>query len=354
MKKLVFVALAALMIAGCKPSGKGNENSGKGIEMSGAGATFPLPYYNIIFKDYSAKTFNQVTYGGIGSGGGIRSLQDKTVDFGASDAYLSEDEKKEMQAAVLHIPTCMGAVVLAYNLSGVEKLQLNGEVISDIFLGKITKWNDGKIKALNPGMNLPDKAVTPVYRSDGSGTTYVFTDYLTKVSPEWAEKMGTGKSLKWPAGIAAKGNPGVSGTIQQTEGTIGYIGSEYSLSLNIPTAVVQNSAGNFIEASTRTISAAANIELPADMCTMITNSPEAEAYPISCFTWIIVYQEQAYANRTIEQANALVNLLDYVLSPDAQSVAEKVHYSPLPEAALKNAQALVKSMTYNGKEIAIQ
>ena len=345
MKKLVFFTLAVVMIAGCKPSGKGN---GKGVEMSGAGATFPLPYYNIIFKDYSEKTANQVTYGGIGSGGGIRSLQDKTVDFGASDAYLSDEEKTEMQAEVLHIPTCLGAVALAYNLSGVQQLHLNGDLVAGIFMGNITKWNDAKIKELNPEADLPDKPITPVYRSDGSGTTYVFSDYLTKVNQEWAENMGTGKSLKWPVGIAAKGNPGVAGIIQQTEGAIGYVGSEYSLSLNIPTASMQNSSGNFVDASTQSISAAANIELPADMCAMITNSPEAQAYPISCFTWIIVYKEQAYAKRTEEQAKALVNLLEYVLSPAAQSVAEKVHYSPLPEAALKNAKALVESITYKG------
>lgn len=347
MKKLVFYTLAVLIIAGCKPSGKGN----KGIEMSGAGATFPLPYYNIIFKDYSEKTANQVTYGGIGSGGGIRSLQDKTVDFGASDAFLSDQEKTEMQADVLHIPTCLGAVALAYNLPGIQQLRLNGEIVSGIFLGKITTWNDAKIQDLNPETNLPDRAITPVYRSDGSGTTYVFSDYLTKVNQEWAENMGTGKSLKWPAGIAAKGNPGIAGIIQQTEGAIGYIGSEYSLSLNIPTALMQNSSGNFVEATTQSISAAANIELPADMCAMITNSPEAQAYPISCFTWIIVYKEQGYVKRTEAQAKALVNLLEYVLSPAAQSVAEKVHYSPLPEAALNNAKALVESITFNGNPI---
>ncbi len=346
MKKLGLFVLVVL-IAGCKPSGKG-------VEMSGAGATFPLPYYNIIFKDYGATTGNQVTYGGIGSGGGIRSLQDKTVDFGASDAFLSAVEKKEMPAEVLHIPTCMGAVVLAYNLKDVQNLQLNGEIAADIFLGKITRWNDEKIKALNPETDLPDQTITPVYRSDGSGTTYVFSDYLTKVNPEWAEKMGTGKSLKWPVGIAAKGNPGVAGTIQQTEGAVGYVGSEYSMSLNIPTAWMQNSAGNFIEANTQSISAAANTVLPADMCTMITNSPEEQAYPVSCFTWIIVYKEQSYANRSEAQAKALTGLLEYVLSPAAQSVAAKVNYSPLPEAALKNAQTLVKSITYKGKLVEVE
>ncbi len=350
MKKLTLVLLVVLIaMGGCKQSsGDGNKET---VDLSGAGATFPLPYYNMIFKDYTEKNGNKVTYGGIGSGGGIRSLTDQTVDFGASDAFLSEDEMKEIPAEVLHIPTCMGAVVLAYNLPDIKNLKLNGTLVADIFLGKVTKWNDVSIKALNPDVNLPDKNITAVYRSDGSGTTYVFSDFLTKVSPEWAEKMGTGKALKWPVGIAAKGNPGISGTIQQTEGAIGYVGSEYSLSLGIPTAMMQNSSGNFIEPTTETISAAANVELPADMRTMVTNSPEANAYPISCFTWILIYKEQAYANRSEAQAQAVTGLLDYVLGAEAQSVASKVHYSPLPEVALKNARTILASVTYNGKSL---
>lgn len=351
MKKLLFLAILALLVVGCKQK-SGNGENAKGVQLSGAGATFPLPYYNIIFKNFGEKTNNEVTYGGIGSGGGIRSLKDKTVDFGASDAFLSEEEGKEMGAEVVHIPTCMGAVVLAYNLpDDVKGLKLNGDIISGIFMGKITKWNDPKIKSLNADLTLPDKAITPVYRSDGSGTTYVFSDYLTKASPEWEQEMGTGKALKWPVGIAAKGNPGVSGVIQQTEGSIGYIGSEYSFTLNIPVAVLQNSAGNFIEPTTESISAAANVDLPADMRTMITNSADPQAYPISCFTWIIVYKEQAYVDRTIEQAKALSGLLDYVLSTDAQSIASQVNYSPLPAAALQNAKVLLKSITYKGESV---
>ncbi len=349
MKNVLFVLMMVVLFAGCKQQNKGDAN--QKMDISGAGATFPLPYYNIIMKDYSGKTGNHVTYGGIGSGGGIRSLMDKTVDFGASDAYLSDEELKSAPAEVLHIPTCMGAVVLAYNLPHVKGLRLNGELVSDIYLGKITQWNDARIKALNPELSLPDKTITPVYRSDGSGTTFVFTDYLAKVSPEWAEKMGASKSLKWPFGIAAKGNPGVSGIIQQTEGAIGYIGSEYAFSLSIPSAQMQNSAGNFIEANTESISAAANVALPENMRTMITNSSESNAYPISCFTWILVYKEQAYSGRSLEQAKALAGWLDYILSPEAQNVAAKVHYSPLSEIALSNAKTLVSSMTFNGNQL---
>ena len=343
MKKVFFLMMVAITVFGCKQKATN--------EISGAGATFPQPYYNIVFKAYSDKNGDKVTYGGIGSGGGIRSLQDQTVDFGASDAFLSDEELAEMGGEVLHIPTCMGAVVLAYNLPELPELNLNGQVVSDIYLGKISKWDDAKIQELNPDVKLPNQTITPVYRSDGSGTTFVFSDYMTKASAEWAEKIGTGKSLAWPVGIASKGNPGVAGTIQQTKGAIGYVGSEYSLSLNIPTALMQNSAGNFIEAGTASISAAAKGELPADMRAMITNSPDPDAYPISCFTWIIIYKEQAYAKRDLNQAKALVDLLDYILSNDAQSVAANIHYSPLPETALQNAKAILGTVTFEGVKV---
>ena len=323
----------------------------KKVSISGAGATFPLPFYNLAFKTYQDKTGNSITYGGIGSGGGIRSLKDKIVDFGGSDAYLSDKEMSEMPATVVHIPTCMGAVVLAYNLPGVDNLKLTGDIIADIYLGKITKWNDAKIQELNPSVTLPNKELTPVYRSDGSGTTFVFSDYLTKVSNDWKENVGTGKSLKWPAGLAAKGNPGVAGTISQTPGAIGYVGSEYAFSLNIPMAQMKNSSGNFITPNTESISAAAKGEMPADTRTMITNSSAPDAYPISCFTWIILYKEQAYANRTLAQAQATVKLLDWMLSPEAQALTTKVHYSPLPQSAVANAKTLLNSISFEGKQV---
>lgn len=347
MKKMLIVALLAIVAVSCKQQAKESDNKTALTDLSGAGATFPLPYYNVIFKDYTAKTAAKVTYGGIGSGGGIRSLKDRTVDFGATDAFLSEKELQEMPGEIIHIPSCIGAVVLAYNLPEVPELKLNADLIADIFLGKIKKWNDANIKALNPEASLPDRAITAVYRSDGSGTTYVFSDYLTKVNAEWAEKMGTGKALKWDSGIAAKGNPGVAGTIQQTAGAIGYIGSEYALALNIPSATLQNKAGKFVAANTASISAAANVELPADLRAMITDSSDENAYPISCLTWIIVYKEQAYGDRKEVHAQSVVSLLNFILSKEAQASAEKVHYSPLPEAALKSAQQLVSGITYN-------
>lgn len=349
MKNLLLISILIISTMLSGNAIPADAASNKKEKVTGAGATFPLPFYNLAFKTYQQKNGTTVTYGGIGSGGGIRSLKDRIVDFGGTDAFLSEKELKEMPYETIHIPTCMGAVVMAYNLPEVKDLKLTGEIIADIYLGKIKKWNDRRIQAANPGVALPDKELTPVYRSDGSGTTFVFSDYLTKISNDWKEQVGTGKSLKWPAGIAAKGNPGVAGVISQTAGSIGYVGSEYAFSLKIPMAQLQNKAGNYVSPTTESISAAASGDIPADTRTMITNSPAVDAYPISCFTWIILYKEQSYNDRKIEQAQATVDLLSWMLSDEAQALTTKVHYSPLPASAVKNAQALLKSVTFNGK-----
>ncbi|MGL5683236.1 MAG: phosphate ABC transporter substrate-binding protein PstS [Marinifilaceae bacterium] len=347
-KFFTAIAVLALAVSGC---GNSQSKKAESQSLAGAGATFPLPFYNLAFKTYQEQGTATITYGGIGSGGGIRSLKDKIIDFGGSDAYLSDKEISEMPAEVIHIPTCIGAVVLAYNVDGVENLKLTGDLISDIYLGKITKWNDAAIAAVNPGVKLPDLVINPVYRSDGSGTTYVFSDYLTKVSPEWAQKVGTGKSLKWEAGIAAKGNPGVAGTIRQTSGSIGYIGSEYAFALQIPVAELQNGAGNFVVPNTETISASASGEMPADTRAMITNAEGANAYPISCFTWVIMYKDQAYNNRTEAQAAETVRLMNWMIDTDAQALTTKVHYSPLPAEVVAKAKVLLEGVTYNGKAI---
>lgn len=351
MNKLLLILLA-IAIAGCGNSKKKQNNTpASDITITGAGATFPLPYYNLAFKTWQDSTGIAVTYGGIGSGGGIRSLKDQIVDFGGSDAFLSDKELKEMPAAVIQIPTCIGAVVMAYNLENIDNLKLTGDIIADIYQGKITQWNDQRIQTINEGISLPDMPIHAVYRSDGSGTTFVFSDYLSKVSPAWNDNIGTGKALKWPAGIAAKGNPGVAGTISQTKGALGYIGSEYAFALKIPIAQLQNQAGHFITPDTKSISAAASIDIPDDTRTMITNSAVAEAYPISCFTWIMLYQEQAYNNRSLEQAQATLQLADWLTNPSAQKLTVKVNYSPLPESAVTKAKALLKSVTYNGTPI---
>ena len=310
-----------------------------------------MPFYNLAFKKYSEEYGVQLTYGGIGSGGGIRSLTDKVVDFGATDAYLSDKELSEMPAEIVHIPTCMGAVVIAYNLPGVETLKLTPELLEAIFMGTITNWDDQKIKTVNPGFELPDMKITVVYRSDGSGTTYIFSDYMTKVSNLWSEKVGTGKSLNWPVGIGAKGNPGVAGTISQSTGSIGYIGSEYAFAQKIQYAQLQNSSGNFIKPDIKTVSSAAKGQIPADTRIMVTNSPDPEAYPISAFTWIILYKEQSYNGRTLDQAKATVNLLKWMTSSDAQAIAESVNYASLPSDASSVANNILLTITFEGKPV---
>ncbi len=357
MKKIVFaILIASLILSSCggtnsKKDSKATKVKKSEISLTAAGATFPLPFYNLAFKNYLATSGVEVTYGGVGSGGGIRSVRDMVVDFGGTDAYLSDKELESMESHVLHIPTCMGAVVMAYSLTGVEDLKLNAEIISDIYLGKITMWNDAKIVELNAGITLPELKITPTYRSDGSGTTFVFSDYMTKASSEWAEAMGTGKSLKWNHGIAAKGNPGVAGVIKQTEGAIGYIGSEYAFAVKIPSASLENANGEFVKASSESISLAANVDIAADTRQMITNSSAVGAYPISCFTWVILYQEQNYNKRSLEQAKETINLLKWMIGPEAQKLTTTVHYSPLPAAAVKTAENILNSVSYNGSPI---
>jgi len=321
------------------------------IALSGAGATFPQPFYNMAFQDYAKLKGVEVTYGGIGSGGGIRSLSDKVVDFGASDAFLSDEELAKMPASVLHIPTCSGAVVIAFNLEGISQIKLNPSTLTKLFMGQITNWNDAELKKLNPTINFPNLEITLVHRSDGSGTTNMFTDYMCKVSPEWKIKLGSGKSVNWPTGVGAKGNPGVAGTISQTNGAIGYIGSEYAFAQNISSALLQNSAGKYMKASIASVSAAAKGSIPADTRVMITNSSAPDAYPISGFTWILLYKEQNYNNRSYNQALATIQLLYWMVSPTAQSMAGKVNYAPLPSSAVAKAKAILRTVTYNGKKI---
>ena len=351
MKK-IFSSIMTLAIAFAMASCGSNSNNDarQAQELSGAGATFPLPFYNVVFEEFAQVNGDAVAYGGIGSGGGVRNLRDKIVDFAGSDAFLSEKEMADMNP-VIHIPTCMGAVVLAYNLEGVNELKLSGEVIADIFAGEIKMWNDARLAALNPGVTLPAEAIIPVFRSDGSGTTFVFTDYLTKVSPMWASKYGAGKSVNFPSGQAAKGNPGVAGVIKQTKNAIGYVGSEYAFAQKIAYAQIQNQRGEFVEPSSESISAAASGEIPADTRCSITNADAAGAYPISTFTWMIIYKEQNYSDRSKDQAAATLDLLQYILSDEAQHITSEVHYAPLPAKAKELSMTNLKTVTFDGVTI---
>ncbi len=322
-------------------------------KISGAGATFPAPFYKIVFQNFTKTTTIDVSYGAIGSGGGYRSLKDKTVDFGASDVFLADKEMNKLDAEVIHIPAVLGAVVLSYNLAEVKDVKLTSNLIADIFLGEITNWNDDRIKEINPDLQLPNKEITVVFRSDGSGTTAVFSEYMSKVNDNWKEAIGKGKALNFPVGVSAKGNAGVAGLIAETEGAIGYIGSEYALALNIPTISLQNMAGNFVKASVESISASANVSMPDDTRVFITNSANPEAYPISTFTWLLIYKEQAYNNRTLSDAKVLKRLMKFMLSKDAQNVASTVNYAPLSGKAIEKANAALEQMTFEGKKVTL-
>ncbi|HXS57295.1 MAG TPA: phosphate ABC transporter substrate-binding protein PstS [Hanamia sp.] len=352
---LPLLAISVLIMS----CGDGNSNKtgqsdstsvAKKNELIGAGATFPYPFYSKVFDAYNQEKGIRVNYQSIGSGGGIKQLQNKTVDFGASDAPMSDEELSKSPAPIVHIPTCLGAVIITYNLPDNPTLKLTPEVLADIFLGKITKWNDKGISDLNPGVKLPDLAISIVHRSDGSGTTYIFSDYLSKVSSTWNTKPGKGKSLDWPVGLGAKGNEGVSGLIKQTPGSIGYVELVYALQNKMPAASLKNKAGNFVEASLKSSSAAAAIELPADMRVSLTNTDAADGYPICSFTYLLVYQNQSYNNRPEASAKATVNLVNYLIH-DGQKYAETLGYAPLPDPAVKKAEEILKSVTYNNNPL---
>ncbi len=350
MKKILYIMAIAIAATIVSCSNKANSEQREAQELSGAGATFPQPFYNAVFELFSHKQGDIVAYGGIGSGSGVRNLRDKIVDFAGSDAFLSDEEMENMEP-VIHIPTCMGAVVLAYNLDGIKDLKLSGDVIADIFAGVIKKWNDPRITTLNPGVKLPYEDIIPVYRSDGSGTTFVFTDYLSKVSKSWAKKYGRGKSVDFPVGQSGKGNPGVASVISNTKNTIGYIGCEYAFAQKTSFASIRNKCGEFVKPDANSISASASGDIPSDTRASITDSEAAGAYPISCFTWIIIYKEQSYSDRSKELALATLDLLQYILSPESQKATESLHYAPLPEKVKKQSMENLKAITYNGKTL---
>lgn len=312
--------------------------------INGAGATFPYPIYSKWFKDYQKVDSSvSINYQSIGSGGGIRQLLDNTVDFGASDAPMTEEELQKSKTPILHIPTVLGAIVLAYNLPEIKKpINLTSEVLSDIYFGKITNWNDPKIAAANPGIKFPkDLHILPVYRSDGSGTTAVFTDYLANISPTWKEKVGAGKALNWPTGIGGKGNEGVAGLIKQTAGSIGYMEYTYAKTNNLSVASIQNKSGNFITPSTESASAAAaeNLKnIPEDFRISITNPDGKKAYPIASFTYLLIYKDMPKA-----KGEKLVKFLDWALTK-GQKDASSLHYAPLPKAVALKAEKAIKTI----------
>ncbi len=320
------------------------------MELIGAGATFPYPLYSKMFDVYHKEHGVKINYQAIGSGGGIRQLINKTVDFGGSDAIMSAKDLKTAGAPILHIPTCAGAVVVTYNLPGAPQLKFTPDVIADIFLGKIKKWNDPRVVAPNPGVNLGNMNITVVHRSDGSGTTNIFSNYLSKVSPEWKQKVGTGPSLNWPAGLGGKGNPGVAGLVKQLPGSFGYVELIYALQNKMAYGTIKNKKGNFIKPSIGSTRLAADTALPNDMRVDLTNTDAAKGYPIAGFTWILAYREQDYAGRSKQKARALVNLLRWMIH-EGQKYAEPLHFAPLSKAAAGKAEKLIESIIFQGKPI---
>ncbi len=317
------------------------------LTLLGSGATFPAPAYTKMFDEYNKLTGVKVNYQAIGSSGGLKNIQDRVVDFGGSDSFIKDADFSKYPAQIIHIPTVIGAVVLTYNLPGNPKLRLTGEVISAIYLGKIEKWNDVAIAELNPGMKLPNLAVMPVYRSDGSGTTFNFTAYLSAVSPEWKSNVGNANSVSWPAGIGAAQNAGVAGVVKQTPGSIGYVELAYAVQNAMAVATIRNASGTWVEPSLESISAAAAGAFPSDTRVLLVNTDAKAGYPISALTWLVVYREQKYGNRSQEQAQQLVKLLWWMIH-DGQKYVGALDYATLPVPAVKAAEAIVKSISYNG------
>ena len=307
--------------------------------IMGAGATFPYPLYSKMFSEYNKKTDIRINYQAIGSGGGQRQLKAKTVDFGATDAYVYDKDLPTFKNEIVHIPITAGAVALTYNLPGISELNLTADIIADMFLGKIKRWDDERIKEINPDIKLPKLNVLTVQRSDSSGTTFIFTDYLNKASEKWAKDGSVGKSIKWPIGLAGKGNAGVAGLVKQIKGSIGYLGSVYALQNKMPITSVENESNIFVKPSISSISESANVDLPKDSRFNISNTSAKNGYPISGLTWIIAYKKQNYDGRKIEDANELKALLKWMVT-DGQIYCEDLNYAPLT----KNAQQLALSI----------
>jgi phosphate transport system substrate-binding protein len=316
--------------------------------INGAGATFPYPLYSKWFDVYAkADPAVRFNYQSIGSGGGIKQLLNHTVDFGASDAPMSDAQIAKAPEPILHFPTVLGAVVITYSVPGLSApLKLTGPVVADIYLGKISKWNDPALTNLNPGATLPDQAIVVCHRSDGSGTSYIFTDYLSKVSEDWNKEAGKGTSVKWPTGLGGKGNEGVTALVQQTPGAIGYVELIYAINNKLPFATLRNHDGAWVDASLASVTAAAAADasqIPADFRVSITDAPGKDSYPLSSFTYLLVYTHQADATK----GKALVAFLRWMLTAGRQ-YASPLQYAPLPSALVGREQAQIQKVILPG------
>ncbi len=349
---IASLAIASALVIGCssdksadKSSGAAEAKSGGSVDLTGAGATFPYPLYSKWFDKYAKLNGVKINYQSIGSGGGIRQLSEGTVDFGASDSPMKDDEIAKAKGPVMHFPTVLGAVAVTYNLPGVATgLKISGPVLADIFAGRVTRWNDAKIAGLNAGVKLPASDILVVHRSDGSGTTFVFTDYLSAVSPAWLSGPGRGKEVSWPVGLGGKGNDGVAGNVKQTPGAIGYVELAYAKQNNLPFASIRNSAGNFVAPSPEGMTAAAAgvaEKLPpnTDYRLSIVNAAGANAYPISSFTWLLVYRDQSDAVK----GGKLKDFMRWALT-EGEKDASALDYAPLPQSMATRLVARIDSI----------
>ncbi len=336
---------AALVAAGAAAQGT--------VRLTGAGATFPQPIYQKWMLEYHTLHPDiEINYQGIGSGGGIRQFTDHTVDFGASDGPMTDAQIQAVNGDVYHIPTVLGSVVPTYNIPGVTaRLKFTGEVLAGIFLGQITKWNDSRITAINPGVNLPDQDIVIAHRSDGSGTTYIWTDYLSKISPDWAQRVGKGTSVNWPVGLGGQGNPGVANIVQQTPGALGYVELIYAIQVHIGYGLVRNKAGNYIEASLQATTnaaagAVASLDPNTDFRISITDADGAQTYPIASFTWLLLPKVMTDAAK----ARALLEFVWWAVH-DGERYTTDLAYAPLPPRVVQLEEQRLKSITVNGRAV---
>jgi len=339
MRLLVFAAFIL------SPAAAGSDQI-----LTGAGATFPHPLYQKWFDLYQQRDGVRVTYQAVGSGGGIRKLLERSVDFGATDAFLSNEELANAPARILHLPTCVGAVAITYNVPGGPELKFTPDLLAAVFLGRLTSWQDPRIASVNPGVKLPALEMTVVHRSEESGTTFLFTDYLSKVSRDWEERVGRGRKVRWPCGIGVEGNPGVADFVKKIPGAVGYVELSYAQAQGLPAGIIMNRAGGFIRPTLQSVTAAATLELPADTRILITDTSAADGYPVSAFTYLIFYQEQSYDNRSEERARTLARFLWWIIH-EGQAHNQSLLYAPLSGPAVEGAERILHTMTYRGRPL---
>ena len=315
--------------------------------LNGAGATFPSPFYKKLIEEYQKRYKTRIDYQSVGSGLGIKLLIDKKVDFGASDIFISDNDLEQPEAPIFHIPSCVGAVAVIYNLPSKPSLKLDSELLANLLMGKITHWSDEKINAVN---DLPLKKldVTVVHRSDSSGTTFILTDYLTKTNERWKTKIGCGKMVEWPVGMGVERNCGVAEIVSRIPGSIGYVSLSYAAQKGLEVASLKNRSGRFIKPTQDSVFLAANVSLPEDCRLLITDTVSEKGYPISAFTFILVYRNQAYNNRTRKKAESLINFLAWIVG-EGQQYTKPLHYAPLPDEAIKRAKKMIGSIYYDNK-----